>query len=244
MSTFNRRDFIKAGGAVTAGMLFLPACTSGIKEGASYRFFTNNEGACVIALCEQIIPAGENFGGVSVLMNAGISVRTVITVEDTTLYTLPQKAFLEICGRHNFFYDFFAARFHRQMSDKSYASLVVSGQALHFLSQLVPFSFLPEEEINRIVDAIQMVHYPRNHVLFVQGQSKIESLYIIQKGAAERYYEEKNKKTLRGLLAEGDMYGGISLLMNDGIPIRTLRVTEDSHFFIIPKDLFFDICKK
>jgi gluconate 2-dehydrogenase gamma chain len=63
MSAFNRREFIKAGGAVTAGMLFLPACTSGIKEGASYRFFSNDEGACVIALCEQIIPADEKFGG-------------------------------------------------------------------------------------------------------------------------------------------------------------------------------------
>ena len=111
-----------------------------IKDGSLELFYETNGDRKLSGLLKP----GENFGGVSVLMNAGISVRTVITVEDTTLYTLPQKAFLEICGRHNFFYDFFAARFHRQMSDKSYASLVVSGQALHFLSHLVPFSFLPE----------------------------------------------------------------------------------------------------
>ncbi|MBT8372968.1 MAG: cyclic nucleotide-binding domain-containing protein [Deltaproteobacteria bacterium] len=187
---------------------------------------------------------GDCFGGVSILMNAGISVRTVKTADKATLYTIPQNAFLEICRRHKFFYEFFATRFRAHMSNESYASVVASGQALHFLSQLVPFSFLPEEEINRIVDAIKMVHYPRNHVLFVQGRLKVEHLYIIQKGAAERYYEEKNKKTLRGMLGEGDMYGGISLLLNNGLPIRTLRVTEDSHFFILPQNIFLDICKR
>lgn len=31
MSALNRRDFIKTGGTVTAGVLFLPACTAGTK---------------------------------------------------------------------------------------------------------------------------------------------------------------------------------------------------------------------
>ena len=233
VETFPKNTILSVQGRTKLGQVYI------IKDGSLELFYeTNGE-----RKLSGILKPGESFGGVSVLMNAGISVRTAITIEDATLYSLPQKAFINICGRHNFFYDFYAAQFHRQMSNKSYASLVASGQALHFLSQLVPFSFLPEEEINKIVDAIQMVHYPRNHVLFVQGQSKVESLYIIQKGAAERYYEEKNKKTLRGLLGEGDMYGGISLLLNNGKPIRTLRVTEDSIFFILPKDIFFEICK-
>ena len=232
VETFPKNTILSVQGRTKLEQIYI------IKDGSLELFYeTNGE-----RKLSGFLKPGESFGGVSVLMNAGISVRTAITVEDATLYTLPQKTFLQICERHNFFYDFFAARFHKQMSNEYYASLVASGQALHFLSHLVPFSFLPEEEINKIVDAIQMVHYPRNHVLFVQGQSKVESLYIIQKGAAERYYEEKNKKKLRGLLSEGDMYGGISLLLNNGVPIRTLRVTEDSIFFILPKEIFFDIC--
>ena len=69
-------------------------------------------------------------------------------------------------------------------------------------------------------------------MLFIQGQSKLEYLYIIKKGAAERYFEENDEKTLRGMMGEGDMYGGISMLMNKGLAIRTLRVTEDSYFYI------------
>lgn len=63
MLTVNRRDFIKTGGIITAGMYFLPACSSKIVEDVSYHFFTKDEGACVIALCEQIIPADNQFGG-------------------------------------------------------------------------------------------------------------------------------------------------------------------------------------
>ena len=63
MSTFNRRDFIKTGGVVAAGLLYLPSCVSKMKQEASYRFFTLDEAICVIALCEQIIPADDEFGG-------------------------------------------------------------------------------------------------------------------------------------------------------------------------------------
>jgi CBS domain-containing protein len=81
-------------------------------------------------------------------------------------------------------------------------------------------------------------------VLFIQGQSKLEYLYIIKKGAAERYFEENDEKTLRGMLGEGDMYGGISMLLNKSIAIRTLRLTEDSYFYILSKEIFLDICQK
>jgi gluconate 2-dehydrogenase gamma chain len=63
MSPINRRDFIRTGGVAAAGLLYLPACTSKMKEESSYRFFTLDEALCLIALCEQIIPADEESGG-------------------------------------------------------------------------------------------------------------------------------------------------------------------------------------
>jgi len=191
-----------------------------------------------------ILKPGETFGGVSILMNAGISVRTVQVVADATLYVLSQKVFLEVCTRNKNFYEHFAGRFRSQMSNDSYASIVAAGQALHFISDLVPINFLPEEEISRIAASISIINYPKDTLLFIQGQSKLEYLYIIKKGAAERYFEENDEKALRGMLGEGDMYGGISMLMNKGLAIRTLRVTEDSYFYILSKEIFLDICRK
>jgi len=211
-----------------------------IKEG-SLELFYETDGDKKLT---DFLEPGEMFGGICILMNAGISVRTVKIVEDATLYTLPQKVFLEVCAHHSFLYEYFAAKFRKRMSDETYSSVAVAGQTQHFLSRLAPFSFLSEEEIFNISKEIATVNYPRDTVLFVQGQSKVEYLYIIQSGAAERYFEENDQKTLRGLLGEGDMYGGISMLLNNGIPIRTLRITEDSWLYILPKELFLDICRR
>jgi CBS domain-containing protein len=211
-----------------------------IKEGSLELFYETNGEKGLTGFLEP----GDIFGGMCILMNAGISVRTVKIVDDATLYTLPQKVFLEVCARHNFLYEHFAAKFSNRMSDKTYSSIAVTGQAQHFLSRLAPFSFLSEEEIFQISKEISTVNYPRDTVLFVQGQSKVEYLYIIQSGAAERYFEENDQKTLRGLLGEGDMYGGISILLNNGIPIRTLGITEDSWLYILPKEMFLKICNR
>jgi CBS domain-containing protein len=187
---------------------------------------------------------GEIFGGISILMNAGISVRSVKIVEDTSVYRLPKKVFLDICTLHTDFYEYFAEKFRKRMMNKSYASVVAAGQVLHFLHELAPFSFLPEADVEKMAAAVSIINYPRDTVLFLQGRSKIEYLYIIQKGAAERYFEENDEKTLRGMIGEGDMYGGISMLMNKGTVIRTLRVTEDSYFYILPKEMFLDACNR
>ena len=177
-------------------------------------------------------------------MNAGISVRSVNIIEDATLYLLPEKVFLDICTLHTDFYEYFAEKFRKRMMNKSYASVVAVGQVLHFLHELAPFSFLPEADVEKMAAAVSIINYPKDTVLFVHGHSKVDYLYIIQKGAAERYFEENDKKTLSGMIGEGDMYGGISMLMNNGIAIRTLRITEDSYFYILPKELFLDACDR
>lgn len=59
MTEYNRRNFIKTVGLAFGSVLLFPACNTlpGI-----YRFFTNDEALCVIALCEQIIPKDESPG--------------------------------------------------------------------------------------------------------------------------------------------------------------------------------------
>ena len=56
----NRRTFLKTGAAGFGSILLMPSC---LKQVSSYRFFTEEEAACMIALCEQIIPADKYGGG-------------------------------------------------------------------------------------------------------------------------------------------------------------------------------------
>ena len=58
MKDYNRREFIKTLGLLYGSLLIAPACTPSSGK-QSYQVFTGDEAACLIALCEQIIPADE-----------------------------------------------------------------------------------------------------------------------------------------------------------------------------------------
>lgn len=212
-----------------------------IVRNGSLDLFYDKEGKRIVS---GSIRQGEVCNGMAILMNAGIAVRTIIAGEDTSCYVIPKKTFTDICNQSEPFHDFFVKIYKKLMRDESYSSVMTAGQAYHFLSGVAPFSFLPEYEIEKMASQVLVAHYPKDTIMFVQGQSKVEYLYIIQKGAAERYYEEEGNKNLMGVLSEGDSYGGISMLLNNGIPVRTLKLTEKSYFYILPKKNFLDICER
>ena len=56
----NRRSFLRSGLAGFGSIMLLPSC---LKDPGPYRFFTPEEAKCLIALCEEIIPADEHGGG-------------------------------------------------------------------------------------------------------------------------------------------------------------------------------------
>jgi CBS domain-containing protein len=114
-------------------------------------------------------------------------------------------------------------------------------EAYPFLSNLRPFSFLPDAEVQKIVAALVTVNHPKDVFLLVQGRSKVEHLHILKKGAVERYYRERNKELMRARLREGDFFGGISMLLHDGVSVCMFRTTEDSELYLLPKEIFLDI---
>jgi gluconate 2-dehydrogenase gamma chain len=60
MQTYNRRQFIGMMGAIYGSILLYPSCSRTVAS--RYRVFTDAEAACLIALCEQIIPADHDPG--------------------------------------------------------------------------------------------------------------------------------------------------------------------------------------
>ncbi len=117
-------------------------------------------------------------------------------------------------------------------------------QALEFLSKIPPFTFLPEEELQKIAMAVSMKYYPKEKDLFIQGRSKFEHLYIIRKGAVERYYKEDDHEILHEFLSDGDIFGGVSMLLHNGISARMMRTKADTDFYILPKRQFLELCSR
>ena len=190
------------------------------------------------------IKPGEIFGGITILLNGGISLRTVIVDRSCSGYTIPGELFQKLCAENKRFHEYFLENFSKHIFDPALSAIIETGQTRHFLAGLDPFSFLPAEEIDWIASRLSVVHYPKDTVLFAQGRTRIGYLYILQRGSAERYFEEGRKKTMSDMLGEGDLYGGISILLNDGISVRTLQVKEDSYFYLLPKKHFLEVCSR
>jgi CBS domain-containing protein len=211
-----------------------------VRSGMLELFYTNVKGEKMLSGSLQ---SGDIFGGISLLMNAGVAVRTVTVERDASFHLLSKELFMALCRRYKSFYQYFVDAFSQRMLDESYASIIGATQAFSFLSQTVPFSFLPDELRKKAADEISLIHYAEDTVLCLQGKTELEHLYIIQRGAAERYYEKDGKKTLKGLMGEGDIFGGISILLNRGIAVRSLRTIEDAHIYLLPRKVFLDICQ-
>jgi signal-transduction protein with cAMP-binding, CBS, and nucleotidyltransferase domain len=58
----------------------------------------------------------------------------------------------------------------------------------------------------------------------------VNHLYVISKGSAELYFEQDQKKILRRLLSEGDCFGGIAMLVNESLAVRSMTLVENTTF--------------
>ncbi|MBF0112338.1 MAG: cyclic nucleotide-binding domain-containing protein [Desulfamplus sp.] len=192
----------------------------------------------------NFLKEGEILGAISLLMNSGISVRTAKVLIDAMVYTIPVEIFQEICKKYGFFYNYFEDIFNQQIVDQSYAATIASNQAFEFLSPIIPFSFLTDKEIQMAATKLSLLFYPKGTKILTQSVSQIESLYIIRSGAVERYFEEPTRNNLNTLMSEGELFGGISMLINNSISIRSLRTTEDTYFYTLPKSYFLELCNR
>jgi CBS domain-containing protein len=113
-----------------------------------------------------------------------------------------------------------------------------------FLSNIEPFSFLSEKEIKHISDLIQVEFFNEKKILFRQGISRLEKIYILKEGTAERFYESIDKKIVKDDLHKGEIFGGISILLNESIAIRSLEIQDNTSFYTFPKNVFISLCDK
>ncbi|MCF8054420.1 MAG: DUF294 nucleotidyltransferase-like domain-containing protein [Deltaproteobacteria bacterium] len=117
-------------------------------------------------------------------------------------------------------------------------------KAVKFLQGVPPFSLLPAEELEQIAPLLSIETLPASTVLCVQGKTKIRSLYIIIAGEVEQYYEERGREDLRDVFTAGDIFGGVSILINDSTAIRTVKVLKKSQVYTLPAEYFLILCKK
>ncbi len=107
-----------------------------------------------------------------------------------------------------------------------------------------PFSLLPEKAKQDLLSHFSSETIKKDTTLMVQEITSIEKFLVLSRGSAQYYFEQNNEKTLQGRLNEGDNFGGISILLNDAVAIRTLKALEDSVFLSLDASIFLKVCKE
>jgi CBS domain-containing protein len=107
-----------------------------------------------------------------------------------------------------------------------------------------PFSLLSREEFESIGAYLRYQTAPKDTVLLIQEISPVDTFCIITAGAARFYFEFNFTETLKKDLKAGDSFGGISILLNEGIATKTLRVLEDSVLLALDAGHFLALCEK
>lgn len=111
-------------------------------------------------------------------------------------------------------------------------------------SQIYPFSLLPQQAQEKLINDFSYEKASKGTVLLEQEITSVEKFYVLSKGHAHYFYElAPHTKILKGELHPGDNFGGISLLLNDAISIRSLTLMEDCVFLTLPADLFLALCR-
>ncbi len=110
-------------------------------------------------------------------------------------------------------------------------------------TQIYPFSLLSKETQEELATAFSYEKVKKETILLEQEITSVEKVYLLSKGRARYYYELNNTKILTGELEPGDNFGGLSILLNDAVCIRSLKILEDSVFITLKAELFLVVCK-
>jgi len=112
------------------------------------------------------------------------------------------------------------------------------------LAQVEPFDLLPEQEIRKAAQALSEISYPRDRILFIQNKTILDGVHIVFRGRLEKYILAHESKSLSEVLEKQSVYGGLSILFNRSISIRTVKTLEQCTLYFLPREHFLDLCSR
>ncbi|MFO7860848.1 MAG: DUF294 nucleotidyltransferase-like domain-containing protein [Desulfosalsimonas sp.] len=131
--------------------------------------------------------------------------------------------------------------FPRQVQPVGFEQL---GSRQAFLRAATPFDLLPAAEIEIVSANLTELSHPKNHTLFVQEETILSHVIIVQSGRLERVIEENGKPAVKEILGPRRIYGGISLLFNNGISTSTVRCAQNVTVYALDRENFLRLCVK
>ena len=109
---------------------------------------------------------------------------------------------------------------------------------LDFVSHVIPFDHLTENELERIVEKMEIAYYPRGAVIIEAGGPPADQLFIIHSGSVKvSIISSTEEELLVDVRGDGDIFGAVSLLSSKQA-LFTVTAQEDLLVFLLPAPEF------
>ncbi len=100
-----------------------------------------------------------------------------------------------------------------------------------------PFDALPDEVVQQVAAGVEVAYYRAGSTILTFGD-EIHEVYFVRSGSVEVF---RRNGTLYNRLEEGSLFGQMSLLMHNRVRFPA-RALEDSLLYIIPEEIFNQLC--
>jgi CBS domain-containing protein len=117
-------------------------------------------------------------------------------------------------------------------------------QVQAFLCSISPFRDLPQNEITTVAANLHTSTYSSGHNLFVQDETVVTHIMIVQAGSPERTIIANGQPRVHEVLEPGRIFGGISILFNNGIATSSVRCKAPTTVHWLDRENFFRLCAK
>ena len=115
---------------------------------------------------------------------------------------------------------------------------------LEFLKSVRPFNLLPQQVLADIAQALEEIRYSKEGIIIVQQITQIKGIDIIVEGEYESFfYDGSQNKRVVEHHHSGDIYGGLSILLNRKRSIRTVLTKKGTVVYRLPRKEFRVLCQ-
>jgi CBS domain-containing protein len=112
------------------------------------------------------------------------------------------------------------------------------------LSSVEPFSLLPEKAGAELCRGIEREERPAGSLLRVQGQTPAREIYLVESGRVEWYFEENGLKLLHRFLEQGEIFGALSVLLEENEELFSVRAVEDTVLLRLDRERFLELMQE
>ncbi len=118
-----------------------------------------------------------------------------------------------------------------------------ASSAADFLKTVVPFSELDDEAFQKPADALTEKTFAKGTLIFTQGKTRIESLYLIKSGSVSLYLrDEKDIKRRNEYRGPGDYFGALGIITGTAANL-SVEAVQETTCILIPKQTFQELIR-